>query len=136
MILKDKHIEVLGRLFVLLFMIASSGFTVVLRNCLMNSPDCCATMCQESAPSAKDESVNAQMGCPMSIVAGGLNTNPGLIEKSVKLQNNRHEVLPVTVSHPGRYAQPQNEFGRITPYSSSSSHPSVEKYVLYSSFLI
>ena len=134
--LRNKHIAVLGRVVLILFVIASSGFTLALRICLMNSPDCCSTMCQDSAPSAKEASVGAQMGCPKSIVAGGLNTNPGLIEKSVKLQNGRYEVLSVTVLHPERYAQPQNQFGQFTSYSSSSSPPSVEKYVLYSSFLI
>ncbi len=136
MIFNNKHIKILGRIVVSLFFLASSGFTVILNTCVMDTPECCDTTCRESLPSPMGPSVQGQLGCHANTVAGGLNSIPALVEKGSKPQNNRLEILSETALHCAKRAQSGTSSWFTVSFSHNISPPSVEKYVLNASFLI
>ncbi len=139
----DRHIPVIGRLFLVLFFAANSGFSVALSYCTMSKggDDACAmaaTCNEHSTPgTSHDVSVGNHFQCMVNTVAGGLQTEPTTVEKHTlnRLITKLAELpvaLPVLLSKEV-VDQP------LTLFSSAGinvSPPSVEKYVLNETFLI
>ncbi len=143
--LLGKHILVLGRLFILLFLVVNAGYTVVLYHCTMQYMGCCAASSGEMAgscgmmdtPKATDgASVSSGEKCVTLEIAGGVKTDPTVVEKSFS-----HRLFSSDLPN---YAVSAQSFVLVDTYnqthafttSTSISPPSVEKYVLASSFLI
>jgi hypothetical protein len=134
-----------GRLFVLLFFVANTGFTVVFSRCTMKEMDCCAasdeqmsddcSMMDPPQPSS-EPSVRAFNDCISVIVVGGLKTDPTVVE-----MESHARVIKLDLVAP--YA-PELALSTVSlqfqPISSTASQnvspPAVEKYVLNSTFLI
>ena len=131
------------RVFTLVLVLASSGFTTILHFCAMEAFECCDT----SGSSIYKTCHNRQVSAPvagMSIqnvndcrnaVVGGLAVVEAMVEKNSRVQNLEiHSVLTFTVVSPA----PSNTSSCCFRYSynESVSPPSVEKYVLNESLLI
>lgn len=140
-----RHTLVAGRVLLLFFVLANTGFTVVLDYCIMGSMVCCI-----ESDTAKDDpccatqhshrsgdlTISGTLGCHSTELVGGLNSNPTLVESRPVMQGPK-------VDTPSPFAA-----GYITAHFSThlptfrhdgSLHPfptSVETYVLNSSFLI
>jgi hypothetical protein len=146
MILFAKHIVLATWLLVILFIVANSGFTTVIRQCTMKPAhpmDCCAGSGEGNGmpingPRAQGEATVAGVfpDCSISTIVGGLANAPALLEK----ENTIHSSKIIT-------SIPQSEqpafFNTITkqffPFSNQhlAFFPlSAEKCVLNSTFLI
>ncbi len=141
----DKHILPLGRVLALLFFVANAGFTVVQFHCTMQDMGCCAPLKQEMSdacgmmdqPQASSgPSVSSGEKCHFWVVAGGLKTDPTVVEKSSAQRGISFELAYDIVA---AYSIPAvDSYSQTHSFmtSSSVSPPAVEKYVLASSFLI
>jgi hypothetical protein len=146
MTLFAKHIVLATRLLVILFIVANSGFTTVIRQCAMEPAhpmDCCAGSGERNSmpingPHSQGEATIAGVppDCNVSTVVGGLANATAFLEK----ENTIHSSKIIT-------SVPQSEqpafFNTITKQSFHSSNPSLaffplsaEKCVLNSTFLI
>jgi hypothetical protein len=141
----SQHIPTIGRLFVLLFSLANSGFTIVLYHCTMEDMDCCSrseetTSCacsmMDPPQSSSGPSVTSGDTCHSMTIAGGLKTDPTVVEKKSAA---RVIKMDLVASFPPNLApstvSPQFQFHSSTA-SVNVSPPAVEKYVLNSTFLI
>lgn len=145
--MKDLRRNISGvyRLFILLFFVANSGFTVVLYHCTMDGmPDCinsdkgvpvnCGAGEHQQASGALVTS--ASMPCHVIKVAGGFHTDPSVVERESGTKHIKVEQIQAPVSlcvsiplvHHETYLFNCNR-------SNTSLHP-VEAYVLNSTFLI
>ncbi len=141
----DRHILPLGWVLVLLFFVANAGITVVQFHCTMQDMGCCAPLKQEMADAcgmmdqpqtSSGPSVSSGEQCHSWVVAGGLKTDPTVVEKTYA-----HRGISVDLAY---HIVPTNSIPVVDSYtqthnflaSSSVSPPPVEKYVLASSFLI
>jgi|GEM_PF-1630514 len=155
--LVDKHICGFSRLFLVLFFLANSGFTVVLYRCTMTKcamtgsvlgmeccskarMDCCtAGSCEEVAVPqvAVADAVTMDRPCETATVAGGYQTDPTVVEKQV---NGRQlltvDLLPTSAFETGIGPRVDLPAFHFTSTASNVSPPSVETYVLNASFLI
>ncbi len=138
-----KHIRSIRVAFGLLIFFASSGATTVVHTCILVKADCCAPApsanhdgCQQSALPASAPLLKADLTCHTNTLVGGVALKLALVEKENKSQQNKISVAFVlpssfgfsnTVLAPSRY---------LFTLAASHSPPSVEKYVLNSSFLI
>ena len=145
MISLHRHILTIGRLVVLLFFVANSGFTVVLYHCTMEKMGCCTgsdehmssacTMMDPPEPSS-GPSVAEVNDCHSVIIAGGVKTDPTVVEKE--------SVARVIKVDPPATATTASALSAVSsryqPLSSSASQnassPAVETYVLNATFLI
>ncbi len=143
-----QNIALFSRLFVGLFLLASSGFTAVLQQCTMESGqsrrfmECCSssdesnlTECEvpQTTPSL---AFGSQFTCHTNTVVGGLAGTSALLEKKGKIQLSKlvewsGNVLQQTVFKPI-----SNHSSTLNYFALNVSPPSVEKCVLNSSFLI
>lgn len=123
-----------------LMVLSSSGFTVVLHSCLMAERSCCSASMtghmagDEGAIPGKPELKN-DMSCCSTTVAGGVNSNPivtGTLQPALA-HLDLVALLPPMVSSGGQCIASHSTFFLS---STAASPPSVEKYVLNSSFLI
>lgn len=147
--LLNRHILTLGRLFLVLFFVANSGFTVVERYCTMaienqgkacaDEDDCCsaATCKDEVAPRPQEApSLTVSMSCHVVSIAGGLQGDPTIVEKGSNVPYINVPLflapdLPLAIYH-----QADRSLHLLSPASVDVSPHSVETYVLNSTFLI
>jgi hypothetical protein len=141
----NRHIVTVGRLFVLLFFLANSGFTVVFYHCTMEEMDCCGSKDEEMSgacsmmdpPQASSgPAVTSGDNCHSIIVAGGLKTDPTVLEKESVARVIKVDLVPAftpdfTLSTVFPQVQPL-----FSNASQNVSSPAVETYVLNSTFLI
>jgi len=141
----NRHILTIGRLFVLLFFLANSGFTVVLYHCTMGEMDCCAGSDDEMSgacsmmdppQTSSGPSITAGINCQSVIIAGGLKTDPTVVEKE-----SAPRLLKVDLT--AAFALDRSLSTDTSQFQSFSltavrdvSPPTVETYVLNSTFLI
>ena len=141
----NRHILTIGRLFVLLFFVANSGFTVVLYHCTMEKMDCCSASNDQMSDAcgmmdppqtSSGPSVTANDLCHCVIVAGGVKTDPTVVEKESVVR-----VIKVDLA----FAFTPNFALSVVsslyqPFSLTASRiasaPAVDTYVLNSTFLI
>ena len=141
----NRHIVIIGRLFVLLFFLANSGFTVVLYHCTMEEMDCCNTSdermsdaCSMMDPpqASSGPAITAGDNCHCVIVAGGLKTDPTVVEKESLTQVIKVDL--VSSFTPSLALSTVSSQVRLfsSTASQNASPPAVETYVLNSTFLI
>ena len=141
----NGHILAIGRLFVLVFFLANSGFTVVFSHCTMQDMDCCTTpeqgmsgacgMMDPPQPSG-GLSVTAGDDCQKVIVAGGLTVDPTVVEKESAQRVVRVELFAAFTADL-EFSPVSSQLHEPCPSASQNvSPPSVETYILNSSFLI
>lgn len=136
------HILSLGRVLAVITFLANSGFTTILHNCTMVSMSCCDAPsetnhkdCGESLPADSAPSIQSNSVCHTNTVVGGVTTNPAVFEKNGK-SDLKKSVLEVTLLvSPTTLSQDfaSSSFPAVT---TPVFLPSVEKYVLNSTFLI
>jgi hypothetical protein len=155
--LVDKHICGSTRLFLVLFFLANSGFTVVLYRCTMTQcamtdsvsgmaccakvgMDCCtAGSCEGvAAPQvAVADAVTMDQPCETATVVGGYQTDPTVVEKQFDgRQIFTVDLLPTSAFEGGIGPRADLPAFHFTSTASNVSPPSVETYVLNASFLI
>lgn len=141
-----RHMILSGRILAILFILANSGFTAVLRQCTMKSiapMECCGgsdqsneSTCDGTQNQAGLRLVESQFSCHTTTLVGGIATTFALLQKELTKQNIKTNEMC------GRYQQ--NTICTNTLYHSTNpaqvtatlSPPSVEKYVLNETFLI
>jgi hypothetical protein len=136
--IRQKHILAVGRILVVLLLAANSGFTLALHSCLMSQMACCA----DSMPSDRDHATDPALAAPAAqccavTVAGGVNTNPIATERfqSTDLQKYGGVALvPAVAALAPVQAPASSRFSSLA--SGRAAPPSVEKYLLNSTFLI
>lgn len=137
-----RHTIAFGRLFTLLFFLASSGFTTIMRICTMEAcecPDTSGTSDHNACPNEQAPASVASMfiqnvnDCHNAVV-GGVAVVQALVEKDSRAQN--VEVLSAITSTFVSPASSNTSSCFSYSYSESVSPPSVEKYVLNETFLI
>ena len=146
MISFTKHIVLATRLLVILFIVANSGFTAVIRQCTMEPAhpmDCCAASGERnsapiSGPRSQGEAtvIGVLPDCSVSTVVGGLAIAPALLEKENTIHSSKI-ITSIPLSEQPAF------FNTITKQPFHSSGPSLtfsplsaEKCVLNSIFLI
>jgi hypothetical protein len=136
-----RHRGFFAAIVAFLLALSSSGFTAVLHSCLMaQEKSCCDVSLMREM--ASDEGVipgtpvlKNNMSCCTITVAGGLNTNPIVIgDQAAPLQHLEVLALIPPVEFSG--AQHILTHSTLVSASVAASPPSVEKYVLNSTFLI
>jgi hypothetical protein len=154
------HTLTIGRLFLLLFLVANSGFTVVLYNCSMahrattsedsgtccGGMDCCPCAFCEDAPAPQNPAgpqvpvgqvVTLDQQCMTVTVAGGSLTDPTIVEKGFTGQQIiKAALLPVSVCAPAVDSRSNQPAHDLAASSTNVATSSVETYVLNASFLI
>ncbi|MGA9407488.1 MAG: hypothetical protein WBW71_10185 [Bacteroidota bacterium] len=138
--LYQKHSILAGRILLVLFLGANSGFTTVIRQCAMESAhpmDCCSNTC-ENADGPKSQATIARVlpDCHSTTVVGGLNNTIALLEKESIIHSSKIIIsflslqeLPFSktiTTQPVYFSNPSLTF----------SPASAEKCVLNSTFLI
>jgi hypothetical protein len=146
----NKHIFGFGRLFLVFFFLANSGFTVVLYHCAMTEEmcgmsccngtnDCAAGTCEDMDESQTPVAHPVTMGqpCQTATVVGGYQTDPTVVEKQFNgRQIITDDLLPTSVFETGIGLRVDLPAFHFTSTASNVSPPSVETYVLNASFLI
>jgi hypothetical protein len=141
----NRHILTIGRLFVLVFFLANSGFTVVLYHCTMEEMDCCSTSdeqmsgaCSMMDPpqTSSGPAVTSGDNCHSMTIAGGLKTDPTVVEKESVARVIKMDLVPAFTPD---FAL-STVFPQVQSFSSAASQnvstPAVETYILNSTFLI
>jgi hypothetical protein len=141
----NRHLLTIGRLFVLLFFLANSGFTVVLYHCTMGEIDCCGTSdndmscaCSMMDPpqTSSGPSITAGINCQSVIVAGGLKTDPTVVEKESAARLLKVDLV-AAFAPDFAGSTITSQFQPVSlPSARDVSPPTVETYVLNSTFLI
>ena len=135
-----------GRILAILFILANSGFTAVLRQCTMKSDapmECCGdsnqsnkSACDGTQNQAGLRLVESQFSCHTTTLAGGIASTSALLQKESARQNAKGNEL--CAQH-----QPHTTSTSAFDHSTNPAHfaatlspPSVEKCVLNKIFLI
>ncbi len=141
----EPHIVAIGRVLVLMFFLASSGFTVVMYSCTMQDMGCCGTAKEEMSGTCtmmdmsqgtNGPSVSSGEKCSSLSIAGGLKTDPTIVEKA---STHRETIVDHSEQIVPLFSLPAADFNsQIHPFIASPnlSPPAVEKYVLASTFRI
>jgi hypothetical protein len=141
----SQYSPTIGRLFLVLFFLANSGFTVVLYHCTMGDLDCCSKSDEEIScacstmnlpQSSSRPAVTSGDACHSMTIAGGLKTDPTVVEKESAARVIKVDLVPAFT--------PNSQLSTASlPVQSSSSTaipnilpPAVETYVLNSTLLI
>ena len=147
----NRHILVLGRLFLVIFIVATSGFSVVMTYCTMSDGGACpmasgndddqdwSGTCADhtSQQGATHAALSNNYACMLTTVAGGLQTDPTTIEKvSHRQELTKLVVLPAAVPLQMSSLILDRPFSHYSSAGPNVSPPSVEKYVLNATFLI
>ncbi len=146
----SKHILILGRLLLILFILANTGFTFILYQCAMSGAADGMACCDDPHPAATGDCsdmdspqptdatpVVLNSSCMITSVVGGLQTDPKFVEKvSTTPQLTKIEFVPVTLSALPNGPYVDRPFCLLSSVDSNISPPSVEKYVLTGAFLI
>ena len=142
----SQHTIIAGRILAVLFVLANSGFTTVLRQCTMKSDalmECCSIPEKSDAACSDAVQKNAtslrivsQFSCRTITLVGGIASTNALLDRESSNQNNKANAcsnhlqqLPlftICTTHPEILSQ----------FSETISLPSVEKCLLNSTFLI
>jgi hypothetical protein len=139
----SRHIKVIRVAFALLVFSASSGLTALVHTCTMTEMSCCAQRsgsnrddCSDSALPSSGVLLKSDFTCHTNTLVGGLAIKLALIEKESRSQMHMTPFallvgssFSVSNTHPNLS---QYHFALAVPYSP----PSVDKYVLFGSFLI
>ena len=142
----SRHSIIVGRLLILLFVLANSGFTVVIRQCMMglsHPMECCAN----STASAHDPSMplraqttatiaHSDMDCFKTTVVGGLSNTSALVEKESSIHLLKVDKGITAIPAPNITIPVHNFSSRSIASFGTISPPSTEKCVLNSTFLI
>jgi hypothetical protein len=139
--LKLQHNRLLAILTLIIFLSGSSGFTMVVTTCLMESESCCqipASMSDNGCDNPLQKSevrVLSDMSCQSTSIVGGLKVDPATSDKNFK--DGSAKLPHVTGLLSSNFAS--NNFS--SPHFLLSSSfvplpPSVDRYVLNASFLI
>lgn len=142
MLLSPSHIRFVRIFLASLVIVASSGATVLLHRCQMEAASCCAP----NLPSEQDgceEPVAAQSGpvfksdftCHVNVIVGGLALKQALLEKGNKQSSDVGVVVQVATFFLRGLVRSENPSYAFFA-ARTVSPPSVEKYVLFDSFLI
>ena len=143
-----KHIVAFGRLLVLLFVLANAGFTAVLHKCSMENTqvtklaECCGNsdesnrLACELPQSMSSSTHGVQFTCHTNTIVGGLTGTTALLEKKSKIQLSKFSERQVSLHQVSTFTSDVIHSIYFSFSSTSISPPSVEKCVLYSSFLI
>ncbi len=147
----NRHIVIFGRLFLVVFVLATSGFSIAVSHCTMGSSDagaCTMTgMEQESSgdvchddgipQTAKGTVAASNAPCMVTTVAGGLQTEPTTFEKeSLSRHLAKIDLMPLALPALANAQILEKSFTLFSSAGSNVSPPSVEKYVLNATFLI
>ena len=136
------HIILVGRVVAFLFFLSSSGFTTAFHLCTMEATECCDPSgttdhkaCQDENLPAAGLSVKGVFDCHTNTLGGGLNPVQGLVEKQVRQEHSKPDIVvfafSCTLDAPGFHSNPL-----LLPQAATASPPSVEKYVLTAAYLI
>lgn len=138
-----RNILTIGRLFVLLFFLANSGFTVILYHCTMTDEmcdmSCCAETCQdmEEGCGPATDAIGVGQPCQTTTVVGGYQTEPTVLEKEYTgRQIIKYDLLLPSVFETAIADRVDLPAFHIVSAASNVSPPSVETYVLNATFLI
>jgi hypothetical protein len=148
--LHNRHIVSFGRLFLALFFLANSGFTVVLYHCAMTDEmcgvSCCVGIDCRTAASCEDiagrqapvaQRMSVYRPCQTAIVAGGYQAEPTVLEKQFSGERIiKSDLLPASVLETAFGDPVDLPVFHLASASSNVSPLSVETYILNSSFLI
>lgn len=140
----SKHIVLIGRILVLVLFLTNAGFTAILNNCAMEYADCCETSDSQShmqcempmTPKTGSTSLQSAFQCHTSSVAGGLHETHALIGKPANTQTPVCEIFVMDAEAFKETSAIPPQFQSLTAYTQSVSPPTVEKYVLFATFLI
>ncbi|MGA7159554.1 MAG: hypothetical protein WBZ48_01040 [Bacteroidota bacterium] len=138
--LSPKHSILAGRLLVVLFVLANSGFTAVIRQCTMISDqpmDCCSNASdKENVPQTGATLAGVFPECHISTIVGGLTNTVAFFEK----ENVSHSSKFITLFPLLQELRFSNTLTAELLYSSNLSPSffprSAEKCILNSTFLI
>ena len=141
----NRHFLSIGRILALLLFVANSGFTVVLYHCTMRGMDCCpqsegrvSHACRLMSPrqGASTQAIAARDKCDLMTLAGGLKTDPTVIEKESLTRVVKGDPCNTLNIHTAQSTVPF-QIQPTFPTASRMALPhSVETYVLNSTFLI
>lgn len=139
-----KHIVGIGRIVAFSLFLTSAGFTTVLHHCTMSSSECCDASHSDShsqcespiAPSPGQLSVQSGFHCHANTFAGGLSDMTGLVEKITKHQPVELQHVPIAAMGDASVSMFASQFHSLAAYVHGVSPPSVERYILLSTFLI
>lgn len=145
-----QHIIVIGRLLIVLFVLANSGFTAVLHQCAMGGDqsaqsqpvECCSIPSENSRSACEvpqatpSSSIVSQFTCHTNTVVGGLVGTSALLEKQSKTQPSKLGEWSGNLAQQTVFKPIINHSFTLAYFAVDISPPSVEKCVLNSSFLI
>ena len=151
----NKHMSALGHLFLLLFFLANSGFTVVLYHCTMahcamtdelSGKACCTGKDECTTESCEDEAgpqgpvahpVTVDQRCMTATIAGGNLTEPTIVEKALNSQQIlKADQLPTAIFGTAIGSRLNPPAFHLASSASNVFTSSVETYVLNATFLI
>lgn len=141
--LQAFHKNVLVQVTAALLFAASSGFTAILHYCTTAPVSCCSTEassrskdCESTNQHSSTQSFRGTEICHTNTVVGGLTTNPAVMDKESQGSQKKTETLPVLDSHASSSSIVTSQVTSVPLLSERAFLPSVEKYVLFQTFLI
>lgn len=141
----NRNIITLGRLFVLAFFVANTGFTLFLRYCTMATPECCGmddncptSSCETGHAAATPKTATTTLGsvCVAVSVAGGYHTDPSVIGKDLTPRQVKSEILPAVTIDIASLRVNTQPLSALSSAGRSPFPPPVETYVLNATLLI
>ncbi len=142
----SQHTIIAGRILAVLFVLANSGFTTVLRQCMMKSDatmECCSIPEKSDAAShdavqknANSSSIVSQVSCQTITIVGGIASTNALLQRVSSSHDSKANACCNHLQHSTLFKISTTDFGILSYFSATISPPSVEKCVLNSSFLI
>lgn len=135
-----------GRILAILFILANSGFTAVLRQCTMKSEapmECCSgskesdeATCDGTQNQAGLRVIESQFSCHTTTLVGGIASTSALLQKESARQSTMGNELCAQHQQHTTSTSAVDHSTNPAYFAATLSPPSVEKCVLNSSFLI
>jgi hypothetical protein len=142
----SQHTIIAGRILAILFVLANSGFTTVLRQCTMKSdaPMECCSIPEKSDATNRDAvqkdvnspSIVGQFSCHTITIVGGIASTNALLQRESSNQNSNANACCNHLQQSTLFKIYTTYPGILSYFSATISPPTVEKRVLNSSFLI
>jgi hypothetical protein len=145
----NRHILAIGRLFLALFFVANSGFTIVQRYCTMahenhgeactdDNDGCSAATCNDEGvpPPATAPAITENMSCHVVSIGGGLPSDTTNVEKESSARHISAPLLLAPIPDLGVIIHVDRSLHHLSPAFANVPLHSVETYVLNSTFLI
>ncbi len=134
----------MGRLFILVFFLAASGFTVVLHHCTEQEQACCPTSdhgscaCAMTDPSQSSDTPSVYAGdcCDSVLIAGGLKIDDMVVEEESATRVVKPELVKTLTAGSLSLTLAPMRIPHSWITSFNIAPPTVETYVLNSTFLI